>query len=476
MPESSRPALFVTVSTPWAIRNYFHTGIVRRLAKHARVTALTTERLAACLRRDGHTSYIAIATWESGPEPLRWRLARQLRKKLYMETRGIHTETIWRRYSQRPLYQRLSDPVIASAARHLDAKRSLELAWALDLKINQSDVFQRLFRDGDSALLFATYADMYFDEAVVRSAQASGVPAVLMVLSWDHLSTKVVLNRAYRRILVWTDLQREEVLRNYPWYKPEQVRVVGIPHYDLYFQPTATSRERWCVRHGLDPAKRTLVFYTMPQRRHDSQHLIVERAAAAIEKGEELPKNLQILIKCHPFDDPACYSDVLARHVHVRMLPTTLCSGAHELNWQPDPDEIEKARDCLTFADVTSNIYSTVTIEAALFNKPTIHIAFDAAPLPPGRVPCREYYNFTHFKPIVETDAAPLVYSQEQFHSALREALETPSARSAERRALTTQFAGPMDGRSSERVVRELLEMLSPAHELLVPDRPRVRV
>lgn len=471
---SKPPELFITVSTPWAIRNYFTTGIVRELARHANVTALTTEHLASCLRRDGHTSYVRIATWESGDEPLRWRLARQLRKKLYMETRRVHTERIWSRYSRRPLYQRLSAPIISAAVRLFDASRGLEVASSLDRALNRSNVFQDQFRGHQSALLFATHADTYFEESVLRSAHASGIPSALMVLSWDHLSTKVVLSPSYERLLVWTDLQRDEVLSNYPSYAPEQVRVVGIPHYDPYFDPTRTSRAAWCSRYGLDPAKRTLVFYSMPQSRHDSQHLIVERLAAAIELGAELPKDLQILIKCHPFDDPACYAAAVDRFPHVRMFSTAKHSDEPATNWLPDPQEIENARDCFVFADVTCNIYSTVTIEAALFDKPIIHIAFDAAPLRPGRVPCSEYYNFTHFKPIVEMDASTLVYSQNEFHRALRDALESPGTRSTQRRALATRFVGPMDGRSTPRVVHELLDLMSITDSAPAPLKERM--
>jgi CDP-glycerol glycerophosphotransferase (TagB/SpsB family) len=199
----------------------------------------------------------------------------------------------------------------------------------------------------------------------------------------------------------------------------------------------------------------------MPQSRHDSQHLIVEALAAAIESGDGVPKDVQVLIKCHPFDDPACYVRAMERFSNVRMFSTAKRPDEPATNWLPDTEEIENARDCFVFADVTCNIYSTVTIEAALFDKPIIHIAFDAAPLPPGRVPCREYYNFTHFKPIVDMEASTLVYSQEEFHRALRDALESPGAQSTQRRALATRFAGPMDGRSSQRVVRELFDLLS---------------
>ena len=133
------------------------------------------------------------------------------------------------------------------------------------------------------------------------------------------------------------------------------------------------------------------------------------------------------------------------------------------MDWLPDPQEIATSRDCLAFADVTANIYSTVTIEAALFDKPIIHIAFDVGPLPPGRVPCREYYNFTHFKPIVEMNASSLAYSQSDLHRLLKEALARPADRAEARRALAAKFLGPMDGKSSERVIDELRQLLASA-------------
>jgi len=459
-PQDHGRRLFVTLSTPWAIRNYFHTGIIRALSESAEVTVLATPYLAACLRRDGHDAYVNIAEWESGPEPLSWRLGRQLRKKVFMETREIQTERIWRRYARRPLYQRISAPLLAAATRTVSASRGLSMAQSIDLRVNRSDVFSEEFGDGRGALLFATHADTYFEEAVLRSAQAKGIPATLMVLSWDHLSTKVVLGRSYDRILVWTDLQREEVLSSYPWYGYDQVRVVGIPHYDLYFRPNTSSRAEWCKKHGLDAGKRTLVYYSMPQVRHASQDLIIGAMAAQISEGSELPRDLQILIKCHPFDDPTRYVDVCARYPFVRVLPTTLPPGVDPMKWLPDADEIATSRDCLAFADVTANIYSTVTIEAALFDKPIVHIALHPVPVPPGRVPCREYYNFTHFKPIVETNASTLAFSQKELHVAVTHALANPHERAAERRALAARFLGPMDGKSSERVVAELRNAL----------------
>lgn len=455
----ARPRLFATASTPWAIRNYFQTSVMRRLAEEHEVIVFTTPALAQALRRDGHAGYVRIIEFENKPEPWTWRVSRQVRKKLYFETRAVTTEALWARYGGRPLLQRIGGRIIAGMSRIVSGARVLGWLSALDVKVNRSDVFADLFRESPGAVLFATHTNSYFEDAILRSAHAHGLTTALMILSWDHLSTKVVLTPLYDSILLWTNLQREEVLSTYPWIAPEQVRVTGIPHFDGYASPTTTERDAWLRSYGLDPAKRTLVYYSMPQVRHCHQHVVVEAMAAAIAEGCTLPADLQVLVKCHPFDDYSLYRPIAERYPHVAVHETTLAPGADPLEWIPEQEELQTSKDFLTFADVTVNIYSTVTVEAAYFDKPIVHVAFDAGPLPPGRIPCREYYNFTHFKPIVDTGASVLACSQDELHAAVCAALATPDARRAERKRLSAEWAGPMDGQSAERIVAALREL-----------------
>lgn len=453
---SRKPRLFITASTPWAIRNYFQTGIVRALAADHDVIVFTTAALEQALIRDGHAAYIRTIRFEQCPEPRAWRISRQIRKKLYFETRSVETEAIWERYGGRPLLHRIGGRLIAAASRMLSGERMLRALSVLDARVNRSNVFAELFRESPDALLFATHTNGYFEDAILRSAWAHGIPAALMILSWDHLSTKVVLTPMFEHILLWTDLQKDEVLDTYPWIRPDQVHVTGIPHFDGYVAPTSTSREAWCAEYGLDPARRTLVYYSMPQVRHCHQHVIVEAMADAIAAGRELPPDLQILVKCHPFDDYSLYRPLAERYPHVAVQDTTLPPGADPMGWIPKREELQISRDILAHADVTVNIYSTVTVEAAYFDKPIVHVAFDPGSLPPGRIPCREYYNFTHFRPIVETGASALAYSQDELHAAIREALAHPERRREQRRALSAAWAGPMDGHSSDRVIATL--------------------
>jgi hypothetical protein len=154
---------------------------------------------------------------------------------------------------------------------------------------------------------------------------------------------------------------------------------VGIPQYDLYADKPKLSYANWCQKHGLDPARRTILFSTMPQQRHDQQHIILAELLKAILGGTKVPGDLQLIVKCHPFD----YFDYekLLRNYPAAIYRNSVAQG-HELeDWLPSQTEMETSRDCLYFCSININIFSTVTIEAAYFDKPIIHIAFDPLPV-----------------------------------------------------------------------------------------------
>ncbi len=258
-----------------------------------------------------------------------------------------------------------------------------------------------------------------------------------MVLSWDHLSSKIVLSRRLNSFLVWNEHTQQRIVATYPCYRPEQIHVVGIPNYDLYAEQPSHSYESWCQKYGLDAKRRTILFSTMPQSRHEQQHLIVEELLKAIVRREEVPSDLQVLIKCHPFDDSREYDKLLGRYP-VAIHRTGLAPGQPQEQWIPTSQEITSSRDCLYFCSVNINIFSTVTIEAAYFDKPIIHIAFDPLPLAPGRIPCHEYYNWDHFRPIVAANASLMARSYQDLFEAVRRYLDNPQLRAAERRVVKT--------------------------------------
>jgi hypothetical protein len=451
---AGKPVIFLSASTGWAVRNFFQTGIVEKLKKYYRIVVFASEPIRNYLISSGLSAGITVLSLENGREPFFWTILRQARKKVYMEIRKSSTETLWEKYTQRPLYQKIGGFIAGIVLKFIKGRRLLDILESVDYKINKSRGLEAVFDEYKPAIYFATHASSYFEESLLRAALAKKVSTVYMVLSWDHLSSKVVLSKKYDRILVWNRLTKSEILDTYPSYSEDQIKIVGIPQYDIYRDKPEFNYPQWCANYGLDPTKKTILFSTMPQVRHNQQHIIIERLLKAIVAGKDLPRDLQVLIKCHPFDNAGLY-DGFPEKYPAALCQSTLGTGLPQEKWIPSEKETAVSRDCLYFCAININIFSTVTLEAAYFDKPIIHIAFDPNPVP-CRIPCREYYNFEHFKKITRAKAARMVFNQEELHRAIGDYLVHPELQRKERKELLAQYLTIAPGLARDSVVREI--------------------
>lgn len=456
--DPEKPILALTMSSSLALRNFFQAGIIDQLEQYFRILVLATPPIGQTLARLGYDRRVELKVLDVGPEPFSWRLIRQLKKKVYMEGRASTTEAIWEKYQLRPLYQVVGGWLVKRFIRCINAGRLFQWLNRLDRSMNRDKRFVALLSGHKVSVFFATHATVYWEECLYRNARAAGLQSVYMVLSWDHLSSKVLLHDDFERVFVWNDHTRSELLATYPNYRGDQIRVVGIPQYDAFTKQPRHDYAGWCALYGLDPAKRTILFSTMPQVRHNQQHVILEHLLKAITAGE-VPRDFQVLIKCHPFDNFSGYDALLGRYP-VALRRTNLSPGQPIEEWQPNEREVEESRDCLYFCTINVNIFSTVTIEAAWFDKPVIHIAYDPLPIPPGRIPCREYYKWEHFRHIVAKDASILVENEAEFHAAIRSYDLNPQLKAEGRRRVVETYIGRVRGSAAQTVAEELRDFV----------------
>lgn len=450
------PIIAISISTGWAVRNYFQTGIINKLQESFKVLIITTPVFYVDLIKQGYGSGVEFIVRENIAEPLMWRLIRQLKKKIYMESRRSNTEVIWEKYVKRPIYQILGGKVVRIILKAFNANKILKIVEYLGLKINKCKETDNIFNKYQPVLYFATHASTYFEDSLLQSALIYNVQSVFMVLSWDHLSSKVILSSKYKAIYVWNNITKMEILETCSSYTQEQIKVVGIPQYDIYKDKPKISYKQWCDKYGLNHNKRTILFSTMPQVRHEQQHLIVKNILLEIANGKVLPDSIQLLVKCHPFDNEGKY-DNFANKDSIAVCNSTLKKGLAHEQWFPSIDEMEVSRDALFFSEININIFSTVTLEAAYYNKPIIHIAFDPLPVS-NRIPCFEYYNFEHFKNITKSKASVLVYSYDDLYRAINVYLRDNSKDFESRKNLVDQYFTVTLGNATDNVVKALTD------------------
>ena len=152
-------------------------------------------------------------------------------------------------------------------------------------------------------LLFVTPLLYFGSQQVdyVRSARRRGIPSVLGVGSWDHLTTKGMIHEMPDRLLVWNELQRDEAVALHD-ARPDQVEVTGAQAYDHWFTTEpSTTQEAFCARVGLWPDRPYLLYLCSSPFIAPHEVDVVRQWMAAIRaSGDPVLRTVGLLVRPHP--------------------------------------------------------------------------------------------------------------------------------------------------------------------------------
>lgn len=89
----------------------------------------------------------------------------------------------------------------------------------------------------------------------VKTARHLRIPVAMAVASWDNLTNKGTVAVPPDRVIVWNEAQKREAGR-FHGVPADRVDVTGAQLFDDWFdRRPATSRQEFCARTGLDPAR-----------------------------------------------------------------------------------------------------------------------------------------------------------------------------------------------------------------------------
>jgi hypothetical protein len=197
----------------------------------------------------------------------------------------------------------------------------------------------------------------------VRCARRRGIPSVLGVGSWDHLTTKGVIHELPDRILVWNELQRTEAAELHG-ARPEQVVVTGAQAYDHWFATRpATTREEFCKRVGV-PAERPYLLYLCSSPFIAPYEVdVVRRWIGAIRvSSDETLRTAGILVRPHP-QNAAQWAEVdLSAFTDVAIWPR---AGANPIA----PDARSEYYDSMHHAHGVVGVNTSALIESGIVGR-----------------------------------------------------------------------------------------------------------
>lgn len=301
----------------------------------------------------------------------------------------------------------------------------------------------------------STGADRYLDRHLLLSAARRGVPTMVLVASWDNLTTSGFFPVELERLTVWNELMRAQAVEVHG-IPPERVEVTGAPQHDVYAPGAFRDRREFLEALELDPARPVVVYATGTEGSIPDEPGIVRQVVDRLV--EEIP-GVQVLVRLHQLDRRDRYGDLEGRPgVVVEEAGRAGPLGFADRDF--DRAQLERLADTLRHADVVLNFASSISVDSAAVGTPVVVVDFDAAEGVPYHRSGRRFYDFDHQRPVVTSGGVARAGSPAEVAAAVRAYLADPTRDEQGRCALVARVCHRIDGRSAERVAGAVLGQL----------------
>ncbi|MEQ1761678.1 MAG: hypothetical protein ABL984_00900 [Pyrinomonadaceae bacterium] len=454
-------SIAVVVPRGEVVRNFVHTGALDLVAIKAAVSLISVP-FDEEINRDLSCRFGEIHALVEHPEPWLVRFEREILEM-------AHNRWIWSPAAQsrvrrhdvsasgiRQKLVRITKKVISRSVANragLSVLSSIERFSSRAL--NRTDDYRALFRKTRPSLVFnGSHVHSRVATQAVQAAQWLGIPTATFIFSWDNLTSQGRILLPYDHFLVWNEQLKRQLLEMYHLIRPEQVIVTGTPQFDFHFRPEFhQSREEFCRSAGADPEV-PIVFYSTGMANHmPDEPRLVEQIADMLKDLSGAP---QLLVRVYPKDLTGRFDELKSSRSDILFQKTEW-----DPSWlTPRFNDSFALVNALRHCALGINVASTVSLELCMFDKPVINIGYNPPDIDNDEVRFAEYYDFDHYRPLVESKAVDVAWTSEQLRELIHQSLHDPGRRKRERSTLIERMFGQtLDGRSADRVANALLNI-----------------
>jgi UDP-N-acetylglucosamine:LPS N-acetylglucosamine transferase len=272
-------------------------------------------------------------------------------------------------------------------------------------------------------------------------------PVVAHVASWDHTVGKGVI-APFCDVYIVQNQAMEDDLSSYHEIERERVVVTGWPQTDVYFRRRPREEYDALLRsYGLDPEQRLVVVMGNTPTNAPYEGRFVERLLAWWEdRGRD---RFAILFRPHPRD----------REWRERFASVSGTVGVYVQ--EASFTDFEQLATLLQHCDCVVANAGTILLEALVNDRPAVCVLYDEGG-PPGESWALKNVLGEHYRQLVESEAFYRADRFEDVVAGIERALTNPQELAEERRRVTREVVGEIDGRSAERVVDAIAAVVGP--------------
>lgn len=290
-------------------------------------------------------------------------------------------------------------------------------------------------------------------------ARQNGIPVIHTVGNYDNLSTKGYHGVPIDRLLVWGASMHQDAhqLHGIP---EDKIITVGSIKYNSAKRIIRLSKEAFYNSCGLDPEKKTLLF---AGSLHEYQYTEMVSIFKHLNRNGN---DYQLIMRIYPnkmlMNSP--YMEMLIAYasdtpgVYVSLADPHYHSGARDRE-VPQIEEFELWH-FLAYCDVVINFFSTIALEACIFDKPVINMLYFPEQ---GKLMLRQpvYMNpihYMHIRKLMSFGAMRIASSCEELINMLKKDIQQPGLLRNERKKVVEYECGVIDGKACERLVQACID------------------
>jgi len=300
------------------------------------------------------------------------------------------------------------------------------------------------------------------DYPILKEAADRKLPVIALVSSWDNFTTKGFFPFGVKKLVVWNDVMKQEAIELFG-FPEKDIYMSGIPRFDNYFNKKGIrTKEVFFKAFHLDLNKKLITYTTgnkslvLPPGDNTSAEVdIAKHLADSINKGEL--GDSQLLVRLHPLAEEEDFQPLLGIPNVVLQVPGK--NDAFRDRLFSKQDDVEIAETVL-YSDLVLNVASTMTIDSAVFDTPSLSVSFDIRSPLPMEHSAKRIYEYEHYRKLRETGGVHMVHSAEEMIEQARNYLINPNFNQEKRKAIVDQQCKFTDGKSGERVADGILTYL----------------
>ena len=328
-----------------------------------------------------------------------------------------------------------------------------------------------LFARATSGSHFRTLLDKYkpdlvytvnllnFDEfRLLYESRRRGIKTYALILSWDNLNSKLFIYFKARNYIVPNSFIKEELV-GVGDVSPNRVNVSGTVKYDGYFRKEGIVSKKEFFRQLGIPADNKLVVYCLSTKNTSPVYEDIFDDLISIKNEISSADKISWIIRGYPkYILPSELIDKIKRSGFIYNHPSDFSDSGRDYEIKNEDDAF--LHNLFFHADLFITNYSTVVVEASIYDKPIININYDGKIDKPYSRSVKRVRDYTHYRQIIEAEGEDYVNNKTELATLITKYLRNPELRRAGRARVVREQCVFTDGQSGRRMYEYLVSLI----------------